>query len=239
VQVSIASTEDGNKVVGLSVPDVAAFRGFSPEARIRLRLNENKFSEVLDFGTVGKISATADMKNSSFSSPSCQLRIVTAAGEKKGLLLGSTDSWTLRTDSDKGESGEDGILLFQPKDIAPRTWKLEIRDSEPPIVYIDKTIPDPRTWVRSDPVFVSTVFPAIIQQVFSAILLYPAPQEVDWMQDWLRWSDILVPGATIPAAADDQDIKEEWIDRLLDSFCLKHRLLDRLIGHVSADKVPS
>lgn len=240
VSVSIVNMEGGQKAVGLTVPNTAAFVSlFPPEAHVRLRLNENKFSEVLEFGTVGKIRATAVIRNGAFSAPSCQLRIVTAAGEKKGLLLGSTDSWTLRTDSDKGQSGEEGILLFQPKNIAPRTWKLEIRDTEPPIVYIDITVPDPRTWVRSDPVFISTVFPAIIQQIFSAILSYPSPQEVNWMQDWLRWSDVLAPGTKIPSALDDQETREEWIDRLLDSFCLKHRLLDRLVTHVSADKVAS
>jgi hypothetical protein len=237
VQVGIFAERD-RKVIGLTVSDRDSFRGFPTDARVRLRLNENKLSEVLEFGTVGTLKSSADLRNSAFSAPSCQLRIVASSGERNGLLLGSTDSWTLRTD-DEGQSSTEGILMFQPRNIAPRTWKLEIRDSEHPIVYIDKTVPDPRAWVRSDPVFISTVLPAIIQQVFASILSTPASQDIEWMQDWLRWADVLAPGTGVPSAADDQDTKDEWTDRLLDSFCIKHRLLDRLVGHVAAGKVAS
>jgi len=238
VHVEIRKADKGKKIVGLSLAEADAFQGFPDSALVRLRLNENKLSETLEFGTIGAMRAAAELETPVFSAPSCQLRIVVAQGDRKGLLLASTDSWTLRTDSDSGDNGEDGILLFQPMDIAPRTWKLEVRDTELPIVYVDKSVPDSRTWVRHDPVFVSTVLPAIIEQVFEKIIA-STPDEVEWMQSWLRWAEILLPGSPIPDVDDEQDAKDKWLDDLLIAFCAKHRLLERLIAQVNLGRTMS
>src|SRR3569833_3326434 len=88
VRVNITTAEDGKRTVGLTLADPNAFKGFPADARVRLRLNENKLSDVLEFGTVGALRISALLDNNFFSAPSCQVRVVTSSGAKPGLLLG-------------------------------------------------------------------------------------------------------------------------------------------------------
>jgi len=218
------------KLISMTISRPEAFRNFPASAIVKLRLFENKFSETLEFGTLGAQKATAELKNPGFSAPSCQLRVVTSEGDHKGLLLGSTDTWTMRADDDDqgGKSGE-GILMFQPLNIAPRCWKLSIRDDDYPVVYIDERIPESRTWVRNDSVFISCVLPAIIREVFEDILSSNAPPDQVWVKDWLGWADTLMPGNVAPWT-DERSQKQVWIDNLLDNFCQRHNTLGMLVG---------
>jgi hypothetical protein len=220
----------GKKLVSMTIANRGAFNKMPDTARIKLRLFENKYSETLEFGTLGEMKSTAEIRSAAFSAPSCQLRVVANDEEHKGLLLGSTDTWTLRAGGDdEGGAGAEGILLFQPHNIAPRSWKLDVREDDYPIVYIDKNIPDSRTWVRNDPIFTSCVLPEIIRQIFDDILVGNTPPEQAWAKDWLDWADILMPGKSPPWNEGRQQ-KQAWIDDLLDSFCKRHGMLELLIG---------
>ncbi|HEC07573.1 MAG TPA: hypothetical protein ENJ12_12015 [Thiolapillus brandeum] len=234
--VDVRVTEVGEKrVVSLVIVNHDCFSRMPETARIKLRLFENKFSETLDFGTLGKPKATAEVKNSAFSVPTCQLRVVATDGEQKGLLLGSTNTWNLKAGgSDEGEQASESILLFLPQDISPRAWKLDIRDDDYPVVYIDKRIPDPRTWARNDPVFLSCVLPAIIREVFEEILQAGSPPEQAWAKDWMAWADTLMPGKP-PPWNDGRPQKLSWLDDLLDSFCHRHDMLGRLVGKIERE----
>ena len=217
------------KLVSMTIANPQVFKKLPDTARIKLRLFENKFSETLEFGALGAMRTTAEMTNQAFSAPSCQLRVVATEGDQKGLLLGSTDTWTMRAnDSDEGSTANEGILMFQPHEIAPRSWKLEVRDDDYPIVYIDKKIPDSRTWVRNDPIFISCVLPAIIREVFDDILVETSPLDQSWTKDWLRWADTLMPGKA-PPWTDGRQQKQDWISDLLDGFCQRHGTLDMLV----------
>lgn len=221
------------RIIGLSIAHNATFERFPADARVKLRLFENKFSETLAFGTVGALKSTAELKNRSFAAPACQLRVVASEGEKKGLLLGSTGTWTLlATDDDQDGNAGKGILMFQPKEIGTRTWKLEIRDDDYPIVYLNSRIPESRTWVRNNPVFVSCVLTAIIREIFDDILVNSSEPDVPWIKDWLRWADELMPTKD-PPFDEERVQKQQWTEDLLDSFCLKHGALDLLVGHLN------
>ncbi|MBL3560242.1 hypothetical protein [Rhodovulum sulfidophilum] len=223
------------KLITLSITNPDTFSKFPRDARLKLRLFENKVSETLEFGTLGDPRATADLRNGAFAAPSCQLRVVAPQGDQTGLLLGSTSTWTLRADgSPEGGVGGEGILMFQPFDIAPRTWKLNIREDDYPVVYLDRSIPDSATWVRNDPVFISCVLPSIIKEIFDDVLSAGAGPEVVWMKDWVRWADTLMPG-NAPPYADGPVQKQAWIDNLLDTFAKRHRALEMLSGHLKAE----
>ena len=224
------------RLLALGIVDPREFRDFPGDSKVTVRLVENKIVELVDFGTLGTQRPAVELKNSSFSAPSCQLRIASTDVEKPGLLLGSTDSWTLQTESDSevGRSKK-GILNFQPKNTAPRTWKLDIRDNEYPVVYVDERIPDPRGWARTDPVFVSTSLPSILSEIFDEILDQDAPSDVDWMADWLRWADILMPGKTPPSKDALRREKKDWIDDLVDTFCQRHHVADKLLAKLISD----
>ncbi len=223
----------GKRLLSLSFVDEDSFKGFPRDSRLVVRVYENKLVELIEFGTLGEPKSAADLRSPAFVAPSCQLLVAASGKENYGLLLGSTDTWTLHANDEKADKSRKGILLFLPKDIAPRAWKLDIRENDYPIVFVDKRIPDPRVWAHNDPVFVSSVLPAIMFQVFDDILVNPSPEDVDWMSDWLRWSDILMPGKK-PPLSGSSDERKDWIEDLIDTFCQRHRLSDRLINQLTA-----
>jgi hypothetical protein len=217
------------RILTMDISNKKPLYGLPKDARIKVKLVENKVVETFEFGTIGNPIATRDIKRGVFYAPSCQLRVVSASAENPGLLLGSTDPWTLRADNqNEGQADRDGILLFQPGKIAPRAWKLELRSDDFPIVYVDDQIPDPRVWAKSDPVFTSSVFPMIIERVFEKILNTPSQKDVDWMAKWITWADMIAPGSDLPVK-DDKHRQEEWIGNLVDSFCDKHNTLGSLL----------
>jgi len=223
------------RLLTLGIADPNSFRSFPKDSKIKLRLVENKIIELVDFGTFADQKNAVEIKNTSFSAPSCQLRIAAAGSDRHGLLLGSTDTWTLQTDSEtEADRSKKGILNFQPMKTAPRSWKLDIRDDDYPIVYVDDRIPDPRGWARTDPVFVSCALPGIIFEVFHDILDHDSPADVPWMADWIRWAGTLMPGAGLPPRDSARD-RKEWMDHLVDTFCLRHRVADKLLTKLIAD----
>lgn len=221
----------GKKVLTLALVNPAAFKAFPSNARIMVKLFETKQMELVEFGTLGSLKSAVDLSNQDYVDPSCQLRIASSDSARYGVLLGSTQSWRLSSDNPEQAGSVRGILNFLPAKIAPRTWKLHINEDTHPVIEIDNRIPDPRTWAKKDPIFVGTVMPAIIHQVFDDILSQENPEETEWMNDWLRWAEALMPGGNPP---QKPDIKERriWIDGLIDTFCKRHKLSDRIIDHL-------
>src|SRR5262249_52098509 len=119
----------GKRLLTLSPAEPQAYRHFPPDARIAVPLHENNLVEIVDFGTIGSPKAVTEIQNQTFAAPSCQLRIAAAGKENQGLLLASTDTWTLRADNNQQDTATKGILLFQPAAIQPRAWKLDIREN--------------------------------------------------------------------------------------------------------------
>jgi len=214
---------DGRSIGTLSIVDKAALHSFPPAAEIRVKLTENKLVRVLTFGTIARPEAVADIDSDVFRAPSCQVRVVNRGKDRDGLLLGSTREWTLTS------SGEpDGILLFQAAPIAPRLWSLDIRDQEPPIVYIDESIPDAGLWARTDPVFGACVAPAIVSEILRAILEGKEVPEDGWEADWMAWVYDLLPN-TKPPFNESYENKTQWINELLDIFSKRHNFLGSVL----------
>ena len=221
----------GKKILTLAIANPAAFKAFPSTARVMVKLIETKQMELVEFGTLGSLKSAVDLSNQDYSDPSCQLRIASADSTQFGVLLGSTRSWRLSSDAPEQAGSVRGILSFLPAKIAPRTWKLHIKEDTHPVIEIDNRIPDPRTWAKKDPIFVGTVMPAVIHQVFDDILSQENPEETEWMNDWLVWAERLMPGGNPPQSANIKE-RRDWIDGLIDTFCKRHKLSDRIIDHL-------
>ena len=231
--VNVKVAEVGNRrLVTLTVGNQSEYAGFPGDSRLLVRLAENKLVELLEFGTLDQPRVTAELRNPMFVAPSCQLRIVATDGQRKGLLLGSTDTWTLRADGD--DAAQKGILLFKPAPIAPRVWKLDIRENDYPVVYLDKRIPQAGTWAKTDPTFVGGVLPAIVSQVFMDIMEQDEEPDIPWMKDWMIWADTLMPGQKLPFGQAMPE-RSMWVEGLIDSFCSRHHISDRLVRSLLGD----
>ncbi len=225
---------DHGKWIEFKIEKQEIFDTFPSNAKIRLRLIENKCWETVDFGTVDNLKTVERLSNDEFSAPSCQLRVIASEKDKKGLLLGSTNTWTLRSPEPK-QSHDDGILLFQTGDISPEIWKLEFCDDDYPILYVDKSIPGSASWARTDPVFTGCVLPDVVRQIFREIReRYPDDEGVGWIQDWLAWARELTGGddEAPPGREEDPEEVARWMDEIVESFCRKHGMIEKLRPHI-------
>lgn len=219
----------GDPVLVMTVANPKPFKAMPSDAKVSLRLVENKRVEVVDFGTIAKLSTSKKLRTKGFVAPSCQLRIADNGHKAKGRLIASTDNWTLGGPDNDNQGSSRGIISFLPDDTAPQSWKLEIRDTDFPLVRVDKRISNAGMWAKNDPIFVGTALPAIISKVFDVILREEVPQEVDWVKDWLAWAQSIAPDLAPPDDPNDRIGREDFIDRLSDSFCAKHELADQLL----------
>jgi hypothetical protein len=234
---NVALAELGGKpLLTMTVLQSDVFKPFPPEAKVSLRLVENKRVEIVDLGTVGKLHTSRQLASGGMVAPSCQLRVADPGTNQKGLLLGSTDSWTLRSD-DENDSGSKGILQFLASDTKPQAWKLDIRENDYPLVRVDNRIPNAALWARNDPVFVGTALPAVVRQVFDEILRGEYSDDVPWVADWLKWATSILPAQAPPVGEDDKQGRLDYLDRLLDSFCAKHELGERLLEAAMPEEI--
>ncbi len=204
------------------------FEGIPDSAKIKLRLTENKFSEYLDFGNLSNWHQYPKELENNFSAPTYQIRVIATDKANKGKILASTTAKTLLKKDGDNDNSIEGILKYQTHNIAPLIWKLDIRDDDYPIVYIDKSISNSKFWVSSDPVFISCIYPEIIRKIFMEIINHNL--EEDWVKDWLDWAKSLY-GEEKPSNGDDQEINR-WVENLISNFCQKHDVINLLKKHI-------
>lgn len=229
VRVSLSEL-GGDPLVVVTVAHPEAFKPFPSGAKVSLRLVENKAVEVVDLGTVAKLHTSRKLNLRELTAPSCQLRIADPGHKAKGLLLASTDTWTLRGDDEKNDANSRGILQFLAAETAPQPWKLQINENDFPLVLVDKRIPNAGLWARNDPVFVGTALPAIVRQILDEILRGQYSDDTPWVVSWLQWADAILPGAAPSLPEDDRAVRLDYLDRLLDSFCSKHDLAEKMLA---------
>jgi hypothetical protein len=217
----------------LTVADRNAFQHLPPQAKVSLKLVENKRVEILDFGPLQRLVATTELPEH-FTAPTCQLRVADPGLKAKGILLASTDAWTLKGDDPENQENSKGILQFLADDTAPQSWKLEIRESDYPLVRIDKRIPNAAMWARNDPIFVATALPIVVRQIFEEILDGTFTEDAPWVVDWLKWAAVFMSTEVPPIGGEESD-RADYIERLVDSFCARHNLADQLLQAVEPE----
>jgi hypothetical protein len=235
VRVSLAEL-GGKRLLTMTVAQPEALKPFPTDAKVSLRLIENKRVEVVELGTIGKLRTSQELRSVDFVAPSCQLRIADPGSRTKGLLLASTDNWTLRGDDEKDNESSRGILLFLADETTPQSWKLDVRESDYPLVRIDNRIPNAALWARHDPVFVGTALPTIVRQVFDEILREEYSEDTPWVVDWLRWAESILP-AQSPPLGEDRATRLEYLERLVDSFCARHNFADNLLEAAKPEEI--
>jgi len=228
--VKVALSElGGDPLVVVTVAQPDAFKPFPPDAKVSLRLVENKGVEIVDLGTAAKLHTSRKLQSRELTAPSCQLRIADPGHKAKGLLLASTDTWTLRGDDERSDESSRGILQFLAADTAPQPWKLQINDNDYPLVLVDKRIPNASLWARNDPVFVGTALPAIVRQIFDEILRGEYADDLPWVVSWLQWAETILRSSMPTLPEKDRATRLDYLDRLLDSFCSRHELATKLV----------
>lgn len=188
-------------------------------SRVRILMAENKNVHLADFGTLDDLKTSISLPGVVLSDIKPELRIVSTQTETDGLLLASTKL----PKSDKTGSA-DGILHFQPKDTTPLLWELYISETDFPVLFLSEEIEDCVSWVQSDPVFLTTVFPVVIEKVFTQIFRSEGGLEEGWMYQWILWSQQM-GCEKFPVSGDEEDFQTQWLEPSISTILAKMDLL--------------
>jgi hypothetical protein len=229
--IELISDASGDHLKLQIMPDASGqdpLREFAPGADLKVRVFENYVVDVVSFGTVGNRKSEAPLPKGRYKSPTCQIRIVSK--DEPGKLIASSRS--RRT----GADGQlEGILNFLPYETAPRLWQLVFDEDNYPVLRVDKEIPNVAAWASSDPVFIASVLPTVIEQVWRRILDDGEAPEEGWKADWLHWAKSMMPGTTPPMNAP-VDEKDQWLQSLGDAFARRHQLAKLARTQLEGDK---
>lgn len=189
-----------------------------------------------DFGSVRNPKANGSTYLSSFSDiDNVHFRVKVTAADGSGRLLALAKSIN-PTSQHESEESRRSILRVSYEDLEGRPWKLDILDSEYPILVLDKSIEYGNMLVRSDKMFFALVFPAIVESVLTRILITnnyvpgSSTDEADeWMESWIAFAlgSPGVPRLDFSENPDDES-KREWIEQAIAAFCRSHGAIRKL-----------
>jgi hypothetical protein len=151
--------------------------------------------------------------------------------QRIGRLLGIAENIRPITTGMQTVSGRKGILPVEHAMLGHQLWKLEFREHDVFLV-VNQEAPGLAERMRSDPVFYSLIYPQIMRQVLAKSIAQGAePDEDDdrWPTLWLAFGRKLHPDHDEPPSPDDEEAIDEWIDRIVESFCSSHELRKKYV----------
>lgn len=199
-----------------------------------------------DFGTVNNIiqpestdiSDLGNLENLKF-----RIKIVDVS-TKYGLILAEADK--IKPHSDTGEEEQIRSILATEFncDLGNQIWKINYNTS-PPILELNKNIPNIRFLAKSDPIFFFYVYPQVIREVLTYMFLVdqfdPEESTEEWQLNWLDFAKRIFPEDIPPRMTiSDPDSRQEiveWINGVVNEFSKmenkKWDLFLKLIDEVS------
>lgn len=113
-------------------------------------------------------------------------------------------------------------------DLGQRLYHLELDEIEDlPILEINKKLENGSVLVTSD-VFISTIYTSVIQELATEIINDDAYYQEDdecWQGYWIKYfKHILGVSSIRPTKTDDDELKKEWVEEIVNSFCNKYKV---------------
>jgi hypothetical protein len=127
----------------------------------------------------------------------------------------------------RDDSQSESLLPMEPADLGERLWKLAINEDGPILQFNSLVFPSAAGAENYLP-FNAMVLPEALRQVMATISGNPGcleDQDDPW-HAWAGWLDAI--GAERPPLIDDEDVRAEWCDRVVDRFCERFSFASRL-----------
>ncbi|MEX1027055.1 MAG: hypothetical protein WD049_03470 [Candidatus Paceibacterota bacterium] len=181
-----------------------------------------------DFGRVGDFRPPSNLILSEFDTTEgikFRVKVVEQAEGRKHILAEADQITPLGGGSD--ESGQSPLLPVRPSgELDEAVYRLDMSDS--PILLVNARVGDWRSIITA-PGFISLVYPAILRQILTQILLVERHDDLedmeDWRSQWLSFTRTLPHMTDLPdLAMIDEAI--DWIDAAIESFTKQHRMLN-------------
>jgi hypothetical protein len=197
--------------------------GFAPDAKVVVEAYRRTTVMRFDHGTVMVPSKPAsDVLDEFDNSEAVLFRVyVTAASGRPGVLLGRADKLQPK-DHEEPPANRKALLPVEPAELDDEIWRLDFGAMV--VLQINSKLPDWRQTAAS-PQFKALVYPAVLRQVLSKALLVDGYEDDDdndvWQCHWLQFAKRLPGVGPLPAAADDKDEREVWIEEAAKALARK------------------
>jgi hypothetical protein len=182
-----------------------------------------------DFGTVGKIGSEEDRALRDIDNREhIQFRIkIVDLTEEQGKLLAEVDR-IAPTPAD-GPAERISILAVKLEDLGNQAWGLDLTDTSIPTLVLNREIGS-KEYVRSNETFFALVFPAVVREILTQVLIIEAEQEYEpdgssdsWQERWLYFVCSMPSVDPLPPTDAELMEKAQWIDHALRVFCDSHQ----------------
>ena len=178
-----------------------------------------------DFGTVGKIRSGTDRTLEDIDYREhfqFRIKVVDQTGEH-GKLLAEADQ--IKPMPSGGSAERDGILAVAFEDLGDQAWSLDLTDTSVPTLIVNREIGS-KEYIRSNETFFALVFPAVVREILTQILIIDAKAQFepdadseDWQERWLSFVSNLAGVDPLPPPDADPLTKIQWIDDAVRAFC--------------------
>ena len=201
--------------------------GLPPEARVYVEAYFKGTVMRFDFDCAEELQPPPDRRLHRFPQPELayfRVKIVDES-ERKGLLLASCDR-LMPFVAKGGQTNRQTIFRVQAVRMENEVWRLRF-DDEGPVLELNDGIACIKETARNDAAFAALVYPALVRQVFSHVLLEEKHDDPDtgddWRGLWLRFGKDLAKER--PPRHDDEEAVSEWIDKVITRFSSRHKFL--------------
>lgn len=180
------------------------------------------------FGTVANLQAPENRVLSEFESVEGILfRVKVTQAKDEHILLAVADRIPLALPDD--DANRESILPVYPAELGDELWQVDM-DDEPRLLINKSATADWRQLAQS-PIFVSLVYPAVLRQIVTSILVEgytDIDDETEWRSKWLRFS-VLLPGVDpeLPDKDKGENAISQWVEDAVAAFAKKLMLKEK------------
>lgn len=186
-----------------------------------------------DFGNISKISPPSTTVLFDFTNTNLIYFRVKVVDETSinGRLLALASGLEPKNLDDEQKNRMSILKVNYDADLGQRLYHLELDEIENlPILEINRKLENSSVLVTSD-VFISTIYTSVIQELAVEIINDDVNYNEDdecWQGYWVKYfKNILGVSSIHPTKNDDDELKKEWIEEIVSSFCNKYRVRTR------------
>jgi len=227
VSIDLLRDEDGRRIFNIRLH--LADMELPQNARVYVEAYHRSGYQRFDFGTAGALKIPTDRRLGSISGsamPLFRVKVVDKTASQ-GRILAAVDK--IRPASvDHQPAGSRSLLFVEYDDLGHTIWQLDL-DGDWPVLRLNHSVDEISLIASSDNRFLSLVYPEVLRQILTRIVMVDEHTDPDcdddWPSLWLKLACSL-PGMSA-ALPSSNAARRAWIENAVEAFCANFHLLDR------------
>jgi len=198
-----------------------------PHARVYVEAWYRTSYMRFDCGTIAQLAIPSDRRLQEIESRNVvrfRVKVVDNSANEHRIVAVADD--ILAVARSGAEAGRISLLPVEFNDLGDEIWRLQYEITGP-VLELNNRIAGIEQTARHDTHFFALVYPAVVREILTRILLIdqqPPAEDDEWWGLWLRWAAEM-SDSPLPSETDDY---EAWIGEVVAAFCGRHDLVRRM-----------